>query len=247
MAGVAALLAVKIALAVAARPRRIARSVLRLEALHRRPRRNLRAVDREVLVRQQPAKLLVIHQLGEELARHVGLEQPVAVLREHRRHPHRIVDPEPDEPAVEQVVIELLHQLTLRADRVERLQQQRPQQPFGRDRRTTSRRVSRGKIAVERSQHVVHHLANQPQRMLRRHPLLKVDIGEQLPRSSIRAPHSAPPRSRRDNRIIFAIGLSEAFFSGLLGGQEPKRKCALARTDPWSMPSPRARRALKEN
>jgi hypothetical protein len=31
----------------------------------------------------------------------------LAVFREHRRHPHRIVDPKPDEPAAEQVAIEL--------------------------------------------------------------------------------------------------------------------------------------------
>jgi hypothetical protein len=101
MSGVAALLAVKIALAIAAGAGRIVRAVLRLKALHRGPRRNLRAVDREMLVRQQPAQFLVIHQFGEELARHVGLEQPIAVLREHGGHPHRLVDAEPDEPAVE--------------------------------------------------------------------------------------------------------------------------------------------------
>src|SRR3979490_3023468 len=37
-----------------------------LEALHRSPGRNLRAVDREVLVRQQPAQLLVMHEFGQE-------------------------------------------------------------------------------------------------------------------------------------------------------------------------------------
>ena len=67
MRGVAALLAVKIALAIAARAGRIARTVLRPETLHRGPGRNLRAVDREVLVRQQPAQLVMIHELGEEL------------------------------------------------------------------------------------------------------------------------------------------------------------------------------------
>src|ERR1700749_1861834 len=131
-------------------------------------------------------------------------------LREHRRHPHRIVYPKPDEPAVEQVVIELFHKLTLRRDCVKTLQQQPPEQSYGRDRRTTSRRISRGEIAVERSQHVVHYLANQPQRMLRRYPLLKVDIGEQLPRSPIRAPH---PRlhSSTSHRIILASACQRRF------------------------------------
>ena len=48
----------------------------------------------------------MIHELGEELPRHVGLKQPIAVLREHRRHPYRLVHAEPDEPQIEKVIIE---------------------------------------------------------------------------------------------------------------------------------------------
>jgi hypothetical protein len=129
---------VKVALAVAAARRRFIRAVLGAEALHRRPRRNLRAVDREVFVRQKPAHLLVVQQPSQEVVRDLRLQQPFPVLREHRRHPHRLIDPEPDEPAVQQVVVELLHQLPLRADRVEHLQQKRAQQPLGRNRRPSA-------------------------------------------------------------------------------------------------------------
>jgi hypothetical protein len=76
---VAALLAVEIAPAVAARRRRVARTVLRHEALHRGPRLNLRAVDREVLVREKSANLPVGQKFGEEFAGHLRLEQAVAV------------------------------------------------------------------------------------------------------------------------------------------------------------------------
>jgi hypothetical protein len=75
----------------------------------------------------------MIHELGEELPRHVGLKQPIAVLGEHRRHPHRLVHAEPHEPAIEKVIIELLHRLSFRPDRIERLQQKRPQQPLRRN------------------------------------------------------------------------------------------------------------------
>jgi hypothetical protein len=40
----------------------------------------------------------MIHELGEEFPRHIGLKQPIAV-REHRRHPYHLVHAEPDEPA----------------------------------------------------------------------------------------------------------------------------------------------------
>jgi hypothetical protein len=108
---VATLLAVEIALAVAAGRRRVARPVLRHQALHRSPRLNLRAVDREVLVREKGAHLPVGQKFGEELARHLSPEQPVAVLAEHRRNPDRIIDAQADKPAIKQIVLQLLHQL----------------------------------------------------------------------------------------------------------------------------------------
>src|SRR3984957_5608566 len=51
--------------------------------------------------------------------------------------------------------------------------------------------------------------------MLRRHPLLKVQIREQFSRPPIHAPHSCLHKSRR-HRIIFAIDCQETFFSSLL-------------------------------
>ena len=77
----------------------------------------------------------------KELGRDIAVEQPVAVLAEHGRIPHRIVRRQPDEPAEQQVVVELLHQLPFRAHRVERLQQQRSQQPLRRDRRPAFARI----------------------------------------------------------------------------------------------------------
>src|SRR5262249_60477996 len=91
MRGVTGLLAMEIALAIAARARRITRAVLRLEALHRRPGCNLRPVDREMLVRQQPTQLRMLHERGQKLPRHVCFKQPIADLPEHRRNPYRRV------------------------------------------------------------------------------------------------------------------------------------------------------------
>jgi len=53
----------------------------RHEALHRSPGIDQRAVDGEVLVRQQRLDLLVLQDCLQELARDIGLKQPVAVLR----------------------------------------------------------------------------------------------------------------------------------------------------------------------
>src|SRR5215208_575874 len=201
MALVAPLLAAKVALAIAAGAGRLARPVLRLEALHRSPRLDLRAVNREVLVRQQFTYLLVVKQLSQELARHIRLEQSVAVLREHSRHPYRLVHPKPHEPTIEQIVVELLHQLTLRADRIERLQQQRPQQPL-----------------AQGQKHIVHHRTNHPQRMLRWHPVLKIYIREQITRPRVRTPHQNLPCSPHSTESYSLLLVRSRIF------QQPARQ-----------------------
>src|SRR6516225_10085321 len=102
---VATLLAVKMALAVAPRRWRFTRTVLRHKALHRCPSLNLRAVDGKVVVRKQGSHLPMSEKHGQEFARHLGFEQPVAVLRKHRRHPNSIIHAKTDKPAIEQIVM----------------------------------------------------------------------------------------------------------------------------------------------
>jgi len=95
--------------------------------------------------------------------------------------PYRIIiHAQPDEPAIQQIGIELLHQLPLRTDRIEGLKQQRSQQSLRRNRRSAAVRIGLGKIAIERRQDFIHNLAYQTQRMLGPDPLLKVHIRKQL-------------------------------------------------------------------
>jgi hypothetical protein len=106
----------------------------RPEALHAGEGLDQRAVDREVLVRKQrPDCGLAEHRL-EEPGGDVARQEPLAVLGEHRDVPDRRIHRQPDEPAEQQIVIELFDQLALRTDRVEGLQQKRPQQLLRRDR-----------------------------------------------------------------------------------------------------------------
>jgi sulfur carrier protein ThiS len=76
-----------------------------------------------VIVRQETLHAWVAQHGFEELRGHVRIEQTVAVLGEGRVIPHGIVDSKPDEPAEQQIVADLLHQLPLGTHRVERLQQ----------------------------------------------------------------------------------------------------------------------------
>jgi hypothetical protein len=107
--------------------RRRRRDIFALEALEPRPRLNERAVDREVLVREQlPLPGLREHGLEEGFG-HLTVEQALPILREHADVPDAIVHVQADEPSVEQVVVELLHELPLAADAVQDLEQQRAQ------------------------------------------------------------------------------------------------------------------------
>jgi Integrase core domain len=140
--GVAPPLAMEVPLTVAAAGGRRADAILRAEALDRgrrlAPSRDLgrrpgaptdqRAVDRKVLATEELSHPRVVEDCRQEPGRDLALEQPVPVGRERGRMPHRIVDAEADERAEQQVEVQPLHQLALRADRVERLQQERPQQ-----------------------------------------------------------------------------------------------------------------------
>jgi hypothetical protein len=74
------------------------------------------------------------------------------VLGEGRRVERLLVDRKPDEPAKQHVELQPFDQLPLRTDRIEKLQQRRPQQALRRDRRTAARLVKRRKRRVQISQ-----------------------------------------------------------------------------------------------
>ena len=94
---------VDLGIAPAARRRFVAIAAIPgLEALQAGPGFHQRAVDREVLRRQQPLDLGLGQDGRQELGGDLAFEQTVAVLREHRVIPRRIIDPEPNEPAEQQ-------------------------------------------------------------------------------------------------------------------------------------------------
>ena len=59
----------------------------------------------------------------EELGSDIGAKQPLPVLRERRMIPNGVINAEADEPAEQQIIVDLLHQLTLGTHRVKCLQQ----------------------------------------------------------------------------------------------------------------------------
>lgn len=113
MRRVAPLLAVKAHADIAGIDRAIRIVLLGPHALLARPRLEQRTIDGEMLAREQARLFRRRHGPREELRRNVAVEQPLPILRERRRVPRRGLQIEADEPAIEQIVLELLHELPL--------------------------------------------------------------------------------------------------------------------------------------
>jgi hypothetical protein len=133
-----------------------------------------------MLVRGQTLGLRLLHHSRQKLFRHVGLQQAVAVLGEHGRVPYLVIRVQPHKPAEQQVVIHLFHQQSLAADRVQHLQQLRPQQLLRRNRRTAHASVHRIEVPRQLSKYFVHHRSDGAQRMILPHPLLRRQITEDV-------------------------------------------------------------------
>ena len=136
----------------------VVRSILGAEALVRGPGLDQGAVHGEVIVTHEALRLLVHRR--EKLLRYFAVEQSVSVLGEHRMVPHRVVHAQTHEPAEQQVVVQLLDQLALRADRVKSLQQKRPQHVLRRDRATPRGCVQFVELRVQRLEHAIGQGAN---------------------------------------------------------------------------------------
>jgi len=100
----------------------------------------------------------------------------------------------PCEPPEQEVVVELLHELPLRSDRVEGLQQQRPQQLLGRDRGAAVLGIETGELRVECCQGVVGQHADRPQRVVLGDTALGPDVAEKSVPSLVKTAHSARPK-----------------------------------------------------
>jgi hypothetical protein len=103
--------------------------------------------------------------------------------------PDRRIHRQADEPAEQQVVIELLHQLAFRAHRVESLEQQGPQQLLGRDRRPAEIGIELVEGRRQHRQRLVDDRPDRPQRVVRRHPGLAAQVAEQGLGPNVVAPH----------------------------------------------------------
>jgi len=171
-----------------------ARTILGPEALLSSPGLDERAIDREVLIREQRCLAGLAEHRVEEGLRDLAAQEPLAVLGEHGDVPDRVVGVQSDEPAEEQVVVEALHQEALAAHRVQQLEQERPQQLLRRDRGPARLRVEAVEERIELGEGPLGHCPDRPQRMVRRHTLLGGPVAPHCAGLWIVTTHLAPPR-----------------------------------------------------
>lgn len=94
---------------------------------------------------EEPALACLRHRRREEGARHLVLEQPLTVVAEGGGIEARVHDVQVQEPLEEEVVLEALAELALRADGVEGHQECALEQVLRRDRGPAALRIHRGK------------------------------------------------------------------------------------------------------
>src|SRR6266496_2974224 len=208
------------------------RLILRLETFQARPALDHGSIHGEMFVRQQLFGARHIKHRREELFGDFTLQQAIAVLAESGRVPNLVVHVQAHEPAEQHVVLQLLHQHPFAAHRVKHLQQQRPQQPLRRDRRSPHPRIQLVKSRRQLLKDFIRHLANRAQWMIRRHSLLRRYVAVHARLLFVVSPHSVPPALALDQIIVdqdlvagtrsvlgsFLMTHSLIFKQGLMGG-----------------------------
>src|SRR5665213_3184467 len=152
-----------------------------------------------MLVRQQRFDLRMVQKARHELRKYLAVLQPLSVLREGGGVPDTIVGRKPHKPAVQKIVIQLLHELSLRADAVKHLEQQCAQQLLRRDRGPSFARVQPPQAAVQLTEDLSDKLADLPQRVPRRNPCLWRDVRKQPALILKCSPHASLRRFAIEN------------------------------------------------
>jgi hypothetical protein len=116
----------------------------------------------------------------QKLFGHVCLQQPIAILGEGGRIPDFVIRVQSHEPAKQQVVIHLFHQQALASNRVQHLQQLRPQQLLRRNRWTTYAGVHAIEAPRNLAEYFVHHGPDSAQGMILANAHLRRQITEHV-------------------------------------------------------------------
>lgn len=137
--------------------------ILGPEALDGGPGFDERAVNAEMLIRQEPGLAGLRHDLGQKKACNLGMDQPLQVGGKARVVPDLLVQGQAHKPAKENVVVDLFNEQTIAANGVEGLQEQGLEQLLGGNGRAARVGIELFEVGVEFDQGLVHHGPDGPQ------------------------------------------------------------------------------------
>jgi len=146
---------------------------------HGRPRPAAGCQPPKVLIAEQRIDIWSAHQFLQKAAHGLVIEEPLAVVRKGGGVPNWIVRPQANNPAVQQVVVELLEQKPFGANPVERLQERGQQESLWRHRGPAFCGVERAKGGIEPIKGRIRQFSDPPQRITGRDSLLDRHVGEQ--------------------------------------------------------------------
>jgi hypothetical protein len=118
------------------------------------------------------------HDTFENLAQDIAVAEPaVTIDRERRVIGHLVLEPEPAEPSVGKVHLDLPAQPTLRTDRIAIADQEHPDQQLRVDRRATGVAVVRCKLGTKPAQ--VENRVDPTQQVIARNPIIQTELVKQ--------------------------------------------------------------------
>ncbi len=166
--------------------------VLRAEAVERGPRFDQRAIEAEVFARDLALRTRQRHDFREKQIGHIVLQQAPLVLAVRRSIEQLLIERRVHERADHQVGLRSPAEPWIRPHRVKRLQHLPLQQRLGRNRGRPALRLDLIKVLFDRSQRLVAHPLDRPDRMISRDQHLNVDqiyktgLGGSFPRTPSR-------------------------------------------------------------
>lgn len=163
--------------------------VFALEAFVRGPSIHQRTVHAEVIVAGELGPAGGEFDPLEEHAGHVFVKQSLAVGTERGVVPILVFQVQADKPAVQQVVVNGLHQQPFAADGEQDLQQQRLQEHLRLHRGASACRLHRFKLRAHGRQQGIDQPVQLAQRVFGWNPLFEADVAEHRPLKILCASH----------------------------------------------------------
>lgn len=156
----------------------------------------------EAVAADEPLKHAPLHRLLEQAAQQIAVAEPaMPVLGEGRVIRHVAVEPQPAEPPISQVEVDLVTEAALRADAHAVADDQHPDHQLGIDRGSAHLAVIRAQLLAQPRQ--VHEAIDRAQQMLCRDVPLQAELVEKrlLRHPPLTHHQSAPAVTRMLNQI----------------------------------------------